>query len=44
MTVEEMAEHLHKIDAAIYEGARLALLKKGIELEGYNPKNSIEGM
>lgn len=44
MTVDDMAEHLHKIDLAIYEGAKQQLLKKGIELYGYEPKNSIEGL
>lgn len=44
MTVDEMAEHLHKVDYAIWVGAKLALHKKGIELEGYSPENSIEGL
>lgn len=44
MSIDEMAEHLHKIDYAIWVGAKLALHKKGIELDGYKPQNSIDGI
>ena len=44
MTVDEMAEHLHKTDYAIWLGVRLALYKKDIEIEGYSPRNSIAGL
>lgn len=44
MTFDEMVEDLHNIDRAMWEGAKNALLKMGIELTGYDPVRSKEAI
>lgn len=44
MSIDEMAVCLHKIDKAMYIGVNNTLKNKGIELTGYNPIRSIEGI
>ncbi|MBQ2391386.1 MAG: hypothetical protein II306_06415 [Clostridia bacterium] len=44
MSIDEMAECLHKIDKAMYIGATNTLKRIGIELTGFNPVRSINGI
>lgn len=44
MTLDEMVDFIHNIDKAIWEGVKKVLLKKNIELTGYDPVRSKEGI
>ena len=42
MSLEEMAEHLMRIERAIFEGAKRGLAENGIEISGFSEHKRLE--